>query len=563
MRVVAFILPLACFSLGARAADIEARSTIVSVLVHPDAATATREARVDLPAGASTILFRNLPASLDPASLRVSGEGEARALIGAVETRGAAAAVTPPDTAVETRLKALRGEREAIQATLDALGVKQAMIQRYSQASPEKLGPDGKATPVAEWGAAFTAIGTAYASVAEELRRVRARAQEIDEEIRALAGGRGRAATRGPARDVLVSVEAASAGSARIALTYLTQGAGWTPAYEARLDTGEKERKPSLTLVRRALVAQRTGEDWSNVQLSVSTVRAERGASAPEPQTQRLALAEPPYAAAASEGRLAKAAPRMRGLDAAAPPPAMAPAAPISEEAPKPEPLREQAATLDAGAYQATFRVAGLVSAPGDGSPKSFTLSARQLEPKLTVRTAPALDPTAYLEARIVNDEEAPLLPGQISVQRDGAFVGVSALALTPSGDSVELGFGVDDRVKVTRAPVKKQENEPGWFGQTKTDLRDFKTVIKNLHPFPVRMTAVDQIPVSENSAIIVETLPQTTPPSEKQLGERRGVMGWSFDLPAGETKEIRLAYRVKWPADRELVTLGGRVGAP
>ena len=31
------------------------------------------------------------------------------------------------------------------------------------------------------------------------------------------------------------------------------------------------------------------------------------------------------------------------------------------------------------------------------------------------------------------------------------------------------------------------------------------------------------------------------------------GVMAWSFDLPAGAEKEIRLAYRIKWPGDRDL----------
>ena len=556
MRIACFLLPLAAFCAPARAAETEARSAIVSVVVHPDAATVTREARIDLPAGASTVLFRNLPFTLDPASLRVAGDGETRILIGAVETRAAAAPTTPPDSAVETRLKTLHGEREALQVTLDALAAKQAMIQHFAQASPEKLSPDSKPLPIGDWTAAFDAIGGAHARAGEELRKARARAQEIDEEIRALSAGKGRPGGRGPARDVLVSVEAASAGAANVSLTYLTKGAGWTPAYEARLDTGDKDKKPSLALTRRALVAQRTGEDWSNVQLSVSTVRAERGAAAPEPQTQRLALAEPPLAGLATEGRLAKALSPRRALESAvAPQPAPA-AAPAEDDALRQrEAFREQAATLDAGAFQATFRVAGLVSAPGDGAPKSFTLSARQIEPRLTIRTAPALDPTAFLEARIVNDEDAPLLAGPISVQRDGVFVGTSALALTPPGEPVDLGFGVDDKVKVARAPVKKSENDPGWFGQTKTETRDFKTSVKNLHAFPVHVTVVDQIPVSENSAVIVETLPQTTAPSEKQVADKRGVMAWIFDAQPGEAKDIRLAWRVKWPADRELTT--------
>ena len=91
-------------------------------------------------------------------------------------------------------------------------------------------------------------------------------------------------------------------------------------------------------------------------------------------------------------------------------------------------------------------------------------------------------------------------------------------------------------------------------MGQTKTEVREFKTSVKNLHDFPVRVTVIDQVPISENTAISVEQLPQTTPPTEKQVADKRGVMSWSFDLAPGETKEVRLAYRMKWPADREVV---------
>ena len=87
-----------------------------------------------------------------------------------------------------------------------------------------------------------------------------------------------------------------------------------------------------------------------------------------------------------------------------------------------------------------------------------------------------------------------------------------------------------------------------------RTDTREFKTSVKNLHGFPVSVTVVDQIPFSENRRSSVEPMPHTTPPSEKQPGDKRGVMSWSFDLQPGESKDIHLAYRLKWPADREIV---------
>lgn len=220
----------------------------------------------------------------------------------------------------------------------------------------------------------------------------------------------------------------------------------------------------------------------------------------------------------------------------------------------EPKTATTPSAALEASGYAATFKIAGPASAPGDGTAKTFLLSTRRLEPRLSVRAAPALDPQAYLEARIVNADEAPLLPGSVSVERDGAFVGQETLALIPPGDAKNFGFGVDDKVKVLRVPVQRKENEPGWFGQTRTETREFKTTVGNLHDFPVTVTIVDQVPFSENAALVVETLPQTTPPTEKQVDDKRGVAAWSFTLQPGETKELRIAYQLKWPADRELM---------
>ena len=210
-------------------------------------------------------------------------------------------------------------------------------------------------------------------------------------------------------------------------------------------------------------------------------------------------------------------------------------------------------ATVEAGAFQATFNVPGRVTVPQDAS-KSVVLSKRALAPNLLVRTAPVIDETAYLEASFVNEDEAPLLPGEVAIHRDGAYVGKARLKLTATGDTVDLGFGADDRVKIVRVPLRRRENEPSWIGQTKTDLREFKTTVRNLHAQPIRITVVDRLPFSENTAIQVELLRETTPSTEKQVNDKRGVMAWTSDYQPGEQKEIRLAYRVKWPAERDLV---------
>ncbi|ARN83334.1 mucoidy inhibitor MuiA family protein [Methylocystis bryophila] len=528
--------------------EIVAKSTVVSVLVHPDAATVTREATVSLPSGASTVIFSSVPSALVPDSLRASAEATAALSIGAVEARSKPSAAKAPDSPVVARLKELRAERAALEITIDSLRAKLEMIKTYAKASPEKLGPESKPLAPAEWGAAFDMIGSAYAKTGEALREANHKASELDREIAGLAGAPG-APRGGLARDIAVGVEAASPGEAKIRLTYRTDAAGWRPAYRARLDTGDKARKPVLELEARAVVSQSTGEDWRDAALAVATLRARGGAAPPEVTPQRVRFLEPlpipappPARAMARMGAAAPERPLVGGPEVG------------TQDEREPKTATTPSAALEASGYAATFKIAGPASAPGDGTAKTFLLSTRRLEPRLSVRAAPALDPQAYLEARIVNADEAPLLPGSVSVERDGAFVGQETLALIPPGDAKNFGFGVDDKVKVLRVPVQRKENEPGWFGQTRTETREFKTTVGNLHDFPVTVTIVDQVPFSENAALVVETLPQTTPPTEKQVDDKRGVAAWSFTLQPGETKELRIAYQLKWPADRELM---------
>lgn len=529
------------------AGDVAATSRIETVIVYPDGASVGRLAHVELPAGASAVILRGLAPTIDPNSIRVEGAAESALTIGAVDLRTVPAdpnAAANPE--LEKQIKALQGEREGLQVRLQALEAKKASITTFAQASPEKLGPGAAPLPVEQWQGVWDRIGDALADVGKAITERSRDIAELDRKIAALEQARGRAPRPGaPLRDLVIAVEAAAATKGDLRITYRVAGAGWQPIYDARLDTGSKDAKPSLNFVRRARITQRTGEDWTEVALSVSTVRASRGTAAPDPQPLLVNLYEP--------------------LEAARPAPlARAPAPAMSERqsadggaalsAKAAAPAIEQVAELEAGGFQASFKVPGKVSVAQDGTAKAVALSSRSSEPNLAVKTVPAADETAYLEAAFVNDEDAPLLPGEVTLTRDGTYVGRGRLKLIAPGDLVELGFGADDKVKVSRVTVKKREADRTWINNTRTDQREFKTVIRNLHATPLRITMFDSLPVSEHASVTVEQLPATTAPTDKSVADKRGVMAWTYDYAPGEQKEIRLAYRLKWPADRDLV---------
>jgi uncharacterized protein (TIGR02231 family) len=165
------------------------------------------------------------------------------------------------------------------------------------------------------------------------------------------------------------------------------------------------------------------------------------------------------------------------------------------------------------------------------------------------------LDPTAFLEASFKQAEDAPLLPGRTAIYHDGVFVGRGQMTAASKDETVRLGFGADDKVKVERSVVKRNEGSAGLILTTsKTDERSFKTVIRNGHDFPIRVAIEDQLPVSENEDIQVEMLPSTTPPTATNLRDKRGVPEWAFEAKPGEVRDIALAWRVRWPKDKDVV---------
>ena len=143
------------------------------------------------------------------------------------------------------------------------------------------------------------------------------------------------------------------------------------------------------------------------------------------------------------------------------------------------------------------------------------------------------------------------MLPGRVSIYRDGVFVGGSPMALVAKDEAVRLGFGVDEKVKITRTVVRRIEGTAGLIGSSRTDEREFKTTIRNANDVAIRVAIEDQIPVSEVEDIQVEMLPVSTPPTARDLRDRRGVLEWAFDAKPAETREIKLGWRVRWPKDK------------
>ena len=551
-------LPAACVLIfvgvcPALAGDIDVRSSIDSVTVYPDGATVTRVISVDLPQGDTTLIARDFPPGLDTGSLRIEGETAARVSIGAIDARAPRPERPPTAPELEKRLQALKDERATLDDRIGAEVARKQFAERFAAQTPFGLGEKGEARPLSEWRTAFSVVADEIKSANEAIRAFRLKQRDLDLEIRQVEA----ALQANPARKMEVRIDLAAnvASRATFRVSYTVRGARWAPLYDARLDSGTRERKPALELIRRAEIVQQTGEDWSDVALTVSTVRTAKGGNGPELRPLIVRYYQPPAPIPAKTSRLnvdRMAAREERVAGSFAPAALEADNVTIAEVSrPASMPAQEIEAAAETGGFQAVFRVPGRVSVAASEGAKSFRISTEQIAPELLIRAVPALDETAYLEASFKHADEAPLLPGRVSLYRDGIFIGRGLMGLTPKDETLRLGFGADEKVKVTRTITRKLEGSAGIISSAKTDEREFKITLRSGHARPIKAVIEDQVPTSETAEIQVEMLPVTTPPSERDLRDRRGVLAWNFEAAPGEAKEIKLGWRLRWPSDK------------
>lgn len=541
------------------AAELVVPTRVDAVTAFPDSAVVTRGGTGSLVSGEHVLVVSGLPAGLDRGSVRVEGAAPFALEIGSVEIRAVDPTPVEPArrSAAEKAITALRRERAALDDRIAAAEGRRRVVDRLAEA-----GTDGLVKAIAEGKAGAAVLGEVWTQHGDTLEKLLAairaaqeRQTDIDEEIERIEKTLETDPSRvRPTLEARIAVTSRGEGSAALKLSYRVGAAGWRPAYDARLSTGSATEKPSLALATRAEVRQATGEDWTGIALTLSTARPSRGTAAARLDPLTVGLWLPvarPYAAPAP------AAPatvqRKDALGGAADGRMRMESEAAAVAAPAPVEAVESQAEAESSGTTVLYRVPGRVDVASGAGERNLKVAEAALEPALSLRTVPKVVPAAYLTAAFKLPGEAPVLPGRVSIYRDGVFVGEGALPFTAGGDEVKLGFGEDERVRVERVALRQTEGETGTFSTSRVESRDFRIRVRNLRDRTLPVTVEDQIPVSESTEVTVERLSTTTPPTRVAPEDRRGVLAWTFDLKAGEEKEIRVGWRATWPADKRV----------
>jgi uncharacterized protein (TIGR02231 family) len=525
---------------AALAADVVAGSAVSAVTVYPDRARVTRTAAADLKAGDATVVIGGLPASAGAGTVQVEGAADFDLTIVSVESRQVfrADAASDRERAVQADLQAATDRHQAITDKISALDTQAAFIESVARVSPPKTKEGILIGKPADWSAAWVAVGhgmdetlKAKREQAVALRAADAEVQRLEQELARVRTGAARTT------EVRLQVHAGAAGTARFDVTYEVPDATWAPVYDARLDP----EKGNLDLTLRGEVRQRTGEDWDGAGLTLSTARPGATAAMREPTPWFVGFAKPVatdfFRKSVSGEADMKAAGIVSALDRAAATPAS-----------------EAVATADVGEFALSYRVAGPQTVPADGEPHAYVADKRAFPVTLQVRTYPSVEPVAYLYAVLTNDG-APLPAGRVSLYRAGALVGQADLAAVRPGEERRLGFGADDRVRVTRAVDTDQSGKSGLFGGKRRVERRYVIEVGNFHARPVEVSVYDRLPVPSDGALEVKYLDDwATAPSATDVEGGRGVVAWTGTFDGGEKRKIRFGYALTFPKDERLV---------
>jgi uncharacterized protein (TIGR02231 family) len=546
---------------AAMAAEVPASSRVDAVTVFLSGAEVVRTARLNLDKGEHTIVFDDLPAEAVPGSIRVDGKATAKLDIESVDTRrryiarADQAALQAERKSIEDEIERLRDERTLAQGQEDAAQTQKTLLANLAAMPGRTEGEKGDPVPPTDWsqvlGLIASGMTTAQRSVLEAEVKKRDLDRRIEEQEKKLAA---LAPARTEQTEVKVFVAAGAPLEADLTVRYQVRNASWVPRYDARLTTGTKTATSRLDLTRRAEIKQRTGESWDNVAVQLSTTRPTANAAAPELQSVIVDFEPEAKPEVAMDQRLEmdRAAPMAGARGFGRGEETLAAAAQASPPAPAVE-IGETTATVKAAPFQAVFGVASRLTVPATGEPKRVLLQQDTVEPVLTVRTVPKVDAKAYLYAKLVLPKGSPLLPGSVSLFRDGTFVGVGELPVLSPGEDHELGFGADDQVRVRHAVVDEKRGETGLISSSRTDSRNFRITVKNMHERAVELVVHDQIPVSENQEIKVE-LVGPTGPTNKDIDDKRGVISFETELDPEEEQVIEFGYRVVWPGARAII---------
>jgi uncharacterized protein (TIGR02231 family) len=526
---------------------------IRKVTVFSDRALVTREAATKVTTEPGVYAFRHLPGWVDEGSVRASASA-GRILDVRVSRSYLARASDPGYHKAESEARELGEHLAALDDELAVLAAQVKQVEDVRAFSQDKVSKD---VTVANLGIGSYASVVEYVSktlrdTAKARRAALAEREQLAPEIEAARRRveELKALTQIEETTVYVTLQGQAATDAAVTLTYMLPGATWEPVHELRVTDAAPT---SAEVTSFAVVTQASGEDWTGVDLAFSTQSSTAAVRIPE--LEALTLGDTRAATQMMEQQSAsfsRAEAAFRGQN-------------------RLWNKHLQTTDEDSGyeeVYKTNFEALQLVQAKtvqifqslqqrgttaqlkalsptnvrADGRSVRVPIGKTRLGARQVIVAAPEQSLNAALTLEMRNESGQPLLPGNVALYQDGAFLGMTNLEFVADGESFSLFLSVADQLKLSRALDKKHS---ALVRKTRTQMQlAFVVTVENLSQKPVAFTLADRVPVSEEHEIVISGV-KITPDAKP---DSKGILRWPLTLQPKETRKVEIQYQIEYP---------------
>ena len=549
MRLTTVLAIASLTAPAAWSADIAVTLPIASVTVYRDSAIITRQGNVEIPAGEHRLVVRGLPDGVDPGTLRLSARSAALR-IGGIELQRIVEDQLVNDTerTLNRKLRDLGDQRSAIE---DEIASAQAQLKLLEGvvAAPTGSGTNAPRLETAAIGGLVTTVGSSDAAARQRIRSAKLQLRDLNEQAEKFKAELAKVATARKAHSELrASMHASAAGNATFSVEYQVNNVGWDWQYEARLDS----QKKTVALVRQAQLQQGTGEDWSNIELTISTSQPSLNATTPALTSLFVNLQSPGYLGD-SGGALEEVV--VTGYRASGNRSNQRLSSADETYAPV---AAKSTAEVFATDFIADYRIPGRVSVAADRQPRLYPITDDAFKVDLVARANLAVERSAYLETKFTYEGEVPIDSGTVQLFRDGAFVGMGELPMVLPGADVRIPFGQDQRIRIVVHDEREESGNVGMVIRDQVNQRRRRFEITSFHSVAMPIEIIDRVPVARDNDIRIDVIKGATPPTTVDVNGHAGVYLWRLAGEPRKTETIRHYYSVKFPRNKALANNEG-----
>lgn len=539
------------------------QSEIKKVKLFLTSGEMTHEMTVKFASGRNKLIFSGISAYADPRSIHFSGSGTYR--IVSVNTEIDFLAAEQFNPRIRVLKDSLEHLKDRYQSNEDLSGAYNAELAVMN--TNRDLGGNQQNLTVAQLKEAGEYYRTRTLEINRQLSKINKEQRLINDQI---AEARFQLTELNynenqRSNQVIILIDCDEAFSSNAVLKYLVSDCGWAATY----DLSATDLNQPINLKYKAQVYNNTGNEWKNVDLTLSTGDPRLSAAHPNlspwflnytsqinEQTKYYAPQQMQYDyRSVAENEINMANQRAYDnymLDKNVE--TNQKFARNGEEWSAISSGKNPAATavgmrvIEISELTAEFPIAHPFSCPSDSKPYMVEIKDISIPATFSHISIPKLDQGAFLIANIVGWQDLDLIPGPTNVYFGGNYVGVSEINTRNVSDTLSLSFGRDTKVQVARK-LKSEMTVRKVVGSSRRDTYMYDIVLRNNRSVPVKIDVYDQIPVSINSDITVTT--ETI--SDGKKDEATGEVKWEITLQPGETYNLQIGYTVRYPKNAQI----------